>query len=242
MKYITVNPGFDQWLKLELGEEYKLTIDLPVDDGAKVIRTTVNITVPDVATPFAFKLPSGIYYNIEGDIPKIKETIFECIEGGCIPNGYKPAVEKLIFVKSIKFGQFHNAIQTAEQLQKEIRECGQVSISTLNYILGFKRSTDNDIKHGWSTGDDFTVTGERDGIHLHLPAAHYFGEVEKINTNKITCLHCAHVYSLDLLYHSVVNVGILNIQGIKSDKLHDAWNCPACGGQFVGRERFPTIK
>lgn len=265
MKYITINPGFDQHLNLEPGEEYKLTMDVPIYNGGEVVRTTVNIKIP--AAP---------------EVPKIKETIFTCVEGGCIPAAYIPNSATFVNLKNVKFDQLHNAIATAEHLQLVIKKLGKVSIAQLRTYLGYQHSTDNDRKHGWSSPGAFIVTVEPDGAELHVPPAHYFGEpklskilddvkIENINDVigsiikqlekdfgislgsesdtadkfiKITCPHCGFEYNPSEDMHSVVKKTFprLGFDDQSIDCYYDAWNCPLCGGQYVGAERFPEIK
>ena len=63
----------------------------------------------------------------------------------------------------------------------------------------------------------------------------------------IGCPHCGYVYVHDRGIHSVVTKvqpdTIFKPFGQKySAVYYDAWDCPKCGGQFVGSERAPRCK
>ena len=63
----------------------------------------------------------------------------------------------------------------------------------------------------------------------------------------IGCPHCGYVYLPDKNIHSVVtkvqpDTIFKPFDQKYSAVYYDAWDCPRCGGQFVGSERAPRCK
>ena len=63
----------------------------------------------------------------------------------------------------------------------------------------------------------------------------------------IACPHCGYVYLPEKEIHSVVtkvqpDTIFKPFDQKYSAVYYDAWDCPRCGGQFVGSERAPRCK
>lgn len=54
----------------------------------------------------------------------------------------------------------------------------------------------------------------------------------------ITCPHCAHNFILDKSIHYIVEQYVSNFPFECHYIYYEAWDCPKCGGQLRGFERF----